>query len=384
MSLMATLGLVFMLLTQESRRANDASKPPTYEVLHVPLLGRLFLSAYLAGLAYFIVRGSFTADSTQDKLRPWRLGLGGALIVLALVLPFMLRTRPAPQAPEINPVRSVPPAQLEGLAYIPADVDAIAGIHVAEAMQTEAGRAVIGKLKIPKSDLSIDALADWLGVHTNEIDHIVIAVRQVQVFIVIRTRKEYDQERVTSDDFGVSQHPRSSEKLPLYQREFGFFKPTFYCADKRTLLLFSFLPPNPSDVIGDLKNAAEKRLDSPVRHLDRTLRDLFQEQDAVEARLWLIGRASALKTPFVAMLGLVDDDSAFTKIEDVAIWSTFRGADIQLQTVIDATDDKAAAAIEEKLTGQARANEVSRDRRRVTWLRTTNAEKLLGKLPSVK
>jgi predicted Zn finger-like uncharacterized protein len=386
MSVMAALGLVFMLLTQETRRAHDAAKPPRYEVIHVPLLGRVFLSAYLAGLAFVIVRGTVAGgapEHSQPKLRAWRFGLGGALLVLAGVLPFVLQTRPAPQPPEINPVRSIPPGELEGLGYLPADVDAIAAAHVAEAMQNQAGRDVVGKLKLGQSDLAVDAVADWLGVRVDEIDHIVLGLRQVQLFIVVRTRKPYDRERVTAyKKFEVREHHGATEALPLYECELKVIgkltlKPTFLCADSRTLLLFLNVDP---------ETIARVPLPAPSGsgHLDAPLRELLHEDQGAEAQLWFAARSSAFRSPLGSLLRPVDDARIASRITDLAVWVNFSGTDIDLKTVADCADERTAGTVQDKLAKQAREGELTRDGRRVLWHRTGNVEKLRESLEGMQ
>ncbi len=377
MSVMATLGLAFMLLTQESRRANDLHKPPKYEVLHVPLLGRLLLSAYLAGLAYFVIRGALPGVQQQDdvRLRTWRLGLGGILVLLAAVLPFLLQTRPAPQAPEVAPVRSVPAGELEGLGYLPTDVDAVAGVHVAEAMKSEAGRA-LAKLAIGQTDLAVDTLADWLGVRPDEIDHIVAGLRQTEVYIVVRTRKPYDRQRVTSyKKFEVREDPAASASLQLYQCEMKVFgKVTldakFLCADARTLLVFLNV---------ETKKIARITIPAPSGsdHLPAQLRDLLHEETATDKQLWFAARSSAFKSPFALLFRPVTEDISLAKLSDLAVWASFSGSEVKVQSDIDCTDEASAQALEAKLAKQAAYGSVSREDRRVTWRRSTTADKLL-------
>jgi hypothetical protein len=377
MSVMAALGLIFMLLTQESRRANDLHKPPKYEVLHVPLVGRLFLSAYLAGLAYFVIRGALPGMRQPDdvRLRTWRLGLGGVLAVLAVVLPFILQTRPAPQAPEVAPVRAVPAGELEALGYLPADVDAVAGVHVAEAMQSDAGRA-LAKLTIGQTDLAIEPLADWLGVRPDEIDHIVAGLRQTEIYVVVRTRKTYDHQRVTSyKKFEVREDHAATQSLPLYQcdvRAFGklTLDAKFLCADSRTLLLF--LNVN-TDKIAHMTIPAPSGSD----HLQGPLRELLHEETAADNQLWFVARSSAFKSPFALLFRPVNDTVNLAKITDFAVWVLLSGSEVRIQSDIDCTDDGSAQALENKLAKQVADGSVSRDDRRVIWRRSTTADKLL-------
>jgi hypothetical protein len=384
MSVMAALGLTFMLLTQESRRANDLHKPPKYEVLHVPLAGRLLLSAYLAGLAYFVIRGALpgTQQPGDVRLRTWRLGLGGILVVLAAVLPFLLQTRPAPQTPEVAPVRSVPAGELEGLGYLPADVDAVEGIHVAHAMESEGGRAM-AKLAIGQTDLAVDALADWLGVRPDEIDHIVAGLRQTEVYVAVRTRKPYDRQRVTSyKKFEVREDHAATKSLPLYQCDLkAFGKLTldakFLCADARTLLVFLNVD---TDKIARITIPAP----SGSNHLQPQLRDLLHEETAADKQLWFAARSSAFKSPFALLFRPVKETVSLAKISDFAVWVSFLGSEVRIESDIDCTDEGSAQALEAKLAKQEADGSVSRDDRRVTWRRSMTGDKLLEGLRDLR
>src|SRR5436309_1659876 len=75
------------------------------------------------------------------------------------------------QAPEpAGESRSVPPAEWPGLGYLPDDVQAVAGVRVAAALESAAGRALLGPL-----GLTPDAVnrSRPLSLAANEVDHLL-------------------------------------------------------------------------------------------------------------------------------------------------------------------------------------------------------------------
>src|SRR5437899_3021283 len=81
--------------------------------------------------------------------------LGGMATMAALGLAFALTTtqlrrshdRVGSADPQrAIPIRTVAPAELEGLGYLPPDTDIILGVHVAELLQEPAGRELLPRL----------------------------------------------------------------------------------------------------------------------------------------------------------------------------------------------------------------------------------------------
>jgi hypothetical protein len=149
MAVLATVALLYALETVSVRRGHDVMKPPRSEFIQVPLLLRVALGVYLFILAFVISRSYFQQQRTPGRPRrflvPVALTAVGAVLVVLLLQP---RRNPEPEPVELIPVRPVPPAELSGLGYLPDNVNFIAGIHVAEALQTATGQALLSGLHL--------------------------------------------------------------------------------------------------------------------------------------------------------------------------------------------------------------------------------------------
>ena len=141
MAAMALLSLAFALHTQELRRSYDVHLPKSKSI-DVPLIARVALGLYVAGLVGAIVWGWNRRERAagRDEPRSWasRVGVPG-LAVLALVgIGLALLAIPArPVRPPLDldhqKVTPVAPAELAALGYLPDDADMIVAAHVAEA-----------------------------------------------------------------------------------------------------------------------------------------------------------------------------------------------------------------------------------------------------------
>jgi hypothetical protein len=389
MSVMAGLGLIFMLLTEDERRSHDTIKPPRYEVISIPLLSRLLLSGYMLGLAFFIGREPLTRKSPRTSapsLGKARLAMAVVLVLLAIVLPFMLRTRPAPISPddELVPISEAPAGQLAGLGYLPPDIAAVAAVRIAELMQTTAGRDMLEleKLRLGPTDLGIARFAGWLGVKPEELDHIVLGLSSTdQWYLVIRTRKPYDQERVLKpamkdplirevrklDDAGA---------LPLYLCDFVAIQklslqPTLWLADKRTLVLFFFkVKPDEVKLFHPDPNGSQ--------HFTNPMRDFLGEENGLlgKGQLWLAGSGDSLKNALLELALPADYRPLLKNLSVFAVWTEIVDADLSVTWVLDYADEKAAKTVEQKLAALAKAGEVERTGPRLLWKHTTTADKV--------
>jgi hypothetical protein len=387
MSVMAGIGLVFMVQTQQVRRGYDRMKPPKYEVISIPLAGRIVLSVYMLGLAYFILRGSRSGEGSarpSSELPVLRTAMGALLVLLALVLPFLLTTRPEPRSPDddLLPVQAVPPAELAGLGYLPADVQVVAGVHVAAALQTESGRKLVKQLRLGPGDLSVEVLADWLGLRPDEIDHIVLGLKPaLQLYVVIQTRRPYDRERVTHfKKLDVREHPQAAPSLPLYQCNIRpFLEPTILCAHERTLLLFENVDPK---VIAKLQVPAPSGSD----HLAAPLRDFLREENGLAsgAQLWFAARGESLSNPLIQLLAPFKNPALFKKIESFGAWARLTDSEIQLTSEVNCSDTETASAVAGLLAKRAGTDEVGRQDKSVYWKRTTKAESLQEDLKGLR
>jgi hypothetical protein len=95
----------------------------------------------------------------------------------------------------------VPPAELAGLGFLPPGTNLVAAVHVAEALETPAGRAFLDRAELAGSGWHIADLEKDVGIGRADIDHLVVSVRLVDrqlphVTVIVETRHPYDAGRV--------------------------------------------------------------------------------------------------------------------------------------------------------------------------------------------
>jgi hypothetical protein len=113
--------------------------------------------------------------------RPSNRAVAGLVVAVMLVmatiaLTFALKTvgvrrandtkGAVPPEPALDS-RPLPPAEWPGLGYLPNDVQAVAGVRLADAMESAAGRALLGPL-------SLGGATMLLGVTPGDVDHLII------------------------------------------------------------------------------------------------------------------------------------------------------------------------------------------------------------------
>jgi hypothetical protein len=133
-----------------------------------------------------------------------RIIVGVMLFMATVALVFALRTTEQrrangyksakePAAETAAEMGSLPPAEWPGLGYLPADMQALAGLHVARALESAAGRTLLGELFVTDP-----GKARILGQTPADIDRIMIGANHrtfpPQVIGVIRTGPAMDSE----------------------------------------------------------------------------------------------------------------------------------------------------------------------------------------------
>lgn len=154
--------------------------------------------------------GAAQLDRFQTPAR-WsnRRIAGLVLILMALIaaggLALALRTqsvrRARDYAPSVRTVaattgRFIPPAQLAALRYLPAEIDGIAGLDVARALQDPIATDLMALARTRGQILGLDQLEQTTGLALADFDHVVMGVRLRQrmlaVTVVAVTRRPVD------------------------------------------------------------------------------------------------------------------------------------------------------------------------------------------------
>jgi hypothetical protein len=98
------------------------------------------------------------------------LGMAALGLAIALQTVGIRRANDAKgvQPPELPEPKSVPPAAWPGLGYLPGDVQAVAGIRIADALDSPAGRTLLNALGLP--DIKNGSI---LGIPPRDVDHLL-------------------------------------------------------------------------------------------------------------------------------------------------------------------------------------------------------------------
>jgi hypothetical protein len=362
MIVMASIGLLFALDTESVRREHDHFLPKS-KTFSIALIELVALGSYVLCLfaAWFV--GWNRRDRPDVEIRPWsRLsGLFGLFILLQLValLGFMMynarRERPVEAGP--SAVQTVPPAELAALGYLPNDVDAIIGVHFAEARDNAIGKELLGRFQTGPDELGIQSVAEWTGVKVEDIDHAVLGLKLDDLLmgfaLVVRTRTPVDQEKVREnlktrakqELDGHTVYPYSLDlKVPALQKA-GFNKLSAYIwfADDRTLVVAKDFKPIPLKPHVGCEH---------LSHAD--LRTVLKERMGRSAQVWLAGHVETWEelqalANFAKNPELEEQLATLSKTRTLGIWLTCAD-DLTLGAAFNCTDEASAKTLQTKLT----------------------------------
>jgi hypothetical protein len=291
MALLAGLTLVYALNTESVRRGHDFHKPPPHP-LTVPFIVRFALGVYVFALMYALVRGWTRRDTPAPPsvkttwFSRWTIPVVALIGLLLVVLVIQTSQKPEPEPEPTRgrlTVAATAPADLPGLAYLPVDTDMAAAVHVAEVMQTDAGKQAVALLElVAKSDVE-----SWTGLKTEDVDHLVIGFDGSKGFsegtLVVRTRQPYNLAEIRKA-FASRPMPQHGHK-PVYS--LAPRKDTnalLWCADERTLVVVFKVQGQPDfGAVPTKPRAGKDRLPPP-------LLTLFQERPLGSGNpVWLAG-----------------------------------------------------------------------------------------------
>ncbi len=189
----------------------------------------------------------------------------------------------------ITPVRTTAPADLPGLRYLPDDTQVVAGIHIAEAQQTEAGAQLLDLL-----GAGLKPVEQANGLTLDNLDSVVLGLKLreggmdnalARLTIVIQTRVPYDPGAVRNQ-LRAMPLPETVHGKSIYPLNLPV-PAALWCADERTLVvLLRFDGVRPSTEFDQLP---------PARPwpgaAEREASALLRERIAKGAQVWLVGHA---------------------------------------------------------------------------------------------
>lgn len=357
MCVMALIALAYALSTEQVRRAHDLLKPPKTEILQIPLLLRMALGIYLFALAFILARGWFRRHVSGDSgasgwkryVVPAALTVVGAVLVVLTLQP---RRNPEANEPDLLPVRAVPPAELAGLGYVPDDVDVVAGLHVAQALETPAGRELLDHFQVGRTDIGMASFEKWTGLKRQELDHVVLGLHVSgqllpAITLVIETRRPYDVARVRAA-FPAKGHAKPTNK-PLHATEIKVngvgFEALVWFADARALVVFVGVESSKINAVPDLPPSGAGRLAEPLQTL---LRD--RERIDPESQLWIVGRTEGWDKLLWRPFSLLPKDwrEPMANVRRLGAWMRL-DEDVKLGLAFECADAAVGRALAEKL-----------------------------------
>jgi hypothetical protein len=194
---------------------------------------------------------------------------------------------PEPSRPRaITPVRVVPPAQLAGLSYLPPDTQVVAAVHVAEALQQEAGQEWLRGNG--RGETVVPFLESLLGLKLDDLDHLVFGLtfdeKLRRLTIVVQTRAPYDEATIRRK---LQLSPAPVERLgkTLYQLP---VEGVLWCAGERTLVIAIRLDRTKAGA--DLDQVPLQPRPG-TNQLPAELQSVLKERMGATAQVWAAGHA---------------------------------------------------------------------------------------------
>jgi hypothetical protein len=138
-------------------------------------------------------------------------------------------------------VISIAPAKLPALAYIPENVQIVAGLHVAELFDDPDCQGLVAEFRSGSLGAGADSLRRWTGLVLEEIDHAVLGVRLEDralphVSLVVRARRPVELDKVRARL--KAGRPLEGKKRTYFRYPLGAsgLEGVLFQADERTLI----------------------------------------------------------------------------------------------------------------------------------------------------
>ncbi len=230
MLLMASGGLVFMLMTQQQRRAYDTNRPPR---------------------------------------RPGK-------------------QRSVPEEDIVPPVASIAPDKLAALGYLPSSVNFLFAARIPELLATPLGTQLLHEpIKLGELQVRLENLSEWVGFRLEEIDHLVFAARIDEsvpppFYVVFHTAQPFDEEKLRQRIKGTKVPSPGKKTIYSFRIPQQDIQVNLWIADGRTVVLSLFadqLERLPSQPAADLQQ------------LPQELRTVLKQRREPVAPVWIAGHS---------------------------------------------------------------------------------------------
>jgi hypothetical protein len=133
------------------------------------------------------------------------------------------------------------PEKLAALGYLPAETDAIAGIHVAGLMAQPSMQPVLQLLRSNRAEFGIARLEQLTGLKLEDLDHVVLGLKQQedvipQIILIVRTRRPYDPDVIRAKLKAKRAIELQGKRVYRFTPEQWQLVAALWCADERTLV----------------------------------------------------------------------------------------------------------------------------------------------------
>jgi hypothetical protein len=328
MGVVAILFLGFALQTEHIRREHDVMLPKAQAVT-IPIGIAMVCNMYIVALIFAVVR-----PKERPGALPMTILLSGLTVIIVTIglMRLHLRRSSNPYPEELSPyspVISVAPWQLTGLQYLPADTNVIAGIHVADLLQSEAGRDLLSQSSSPGI---IAQLEKWIGLPAQEMGHVVVGLKV--------------DDRLVPRLIVVVETLRSVSKAQLKENPSRFRDPD--------AIRF---PSDHTVILGLTSKDLEAIPNKPsmgINHLPPPIQTALRERIDKAARIWAVGASDNWdKTVLLGYLNTLPKDTT-NVLRRIQIFAIGLRVDHEstLTVALKCGDEPAAQALDQFLTKQ--------------------------------
>jgi hypothetical protein len=257
----------------------------------------------------------------------------------------------------------IAPARLAALGYLPGDTTLLAGVRVAEIIESQNGKQLLADpISVGGAEFRFADLEKWTGLKPEEMDHLVVGGRldvlPPRVTLVVRTRRPYHGGKILA----ALQANRAAGRNGAFTFEVPNLplKPEFRFLDSRTVAVGVF--PGSLDTVSP-------RPHTGIDHLPDDVRLLLQERMKPGGPLWAVATLGEGDRERVAqLLGETRKDlrAALTQVRALGAWLELEPA-LRAYAVLQAKDEAGAESLTKLLPNSADHPNLKTNRQG-TWL----------------
>jgi hypothetical protein len=274
-------------------------------------------------------------------------GLTFALLTVHTRREHDYQAQPTVPAPPV--VRTVPPAELGGLGYLPARTNLVAAVHVAEAMRTPAGRAFLDRAELAGTGFHLADIERDIGISRDDIDHIVFGVRlldkqiQPRLALIVQTRQPYDAGRLRAGLKAGRREKIGQKEIYHFNLEKPALSAVLWCAAANTLVV---------GISRDDLAALPNNRAANLEQLPDALQQFIRQHLKPGTQAWLAGHVDDWEPvlPFTAALKVSDENrTLLAGLRTFGFWLRF-DEQVEVRGAAQCADAAGATLLQKLLT----------------------------------